>query len=275
MAKAKFKGEEKTPEEKFKTFWLAWNLIEDALLIVAGALSIVFGIMVNENSGAITSDTKVIENIILYVLASFIVLDGILRTVLLAKRQSNAETSAYLIGGFEITIGIVLMILGSETFFKLIINFLGVFLLVIGALFLFVSIRTIVKHLTSMLMPVLEIFFGAILIGFGTALMIIYHAGEVQIRNRVSYILIGTILAIAGIAMLIGLFIGKKKEKHDKKKAEKQEVFDVRKEEAVEEPSKPSKKKKRDIIDAEEEPKAIEEKGTDDDTQGIIEVPID
>lgn len=275
MAKAKFKGEEKTPEEKFKTFWLAWNLIEDALLIVAGALSIVFGIMVNENSGAITSDTKVIENIILYVLASFIVLDGILRTVLLAKRQSNAETSAYLIGGFEITIGIVLMILGSETFFKLIINFLGVFLLVIGALFLFVSIRTIVKHLTSMLMPVLEIFFGAILIGFGTALMIIYHAGEVQIRNRVSYILIGTILAIAGIAMLIGLFIGKKKEKHDKKKAEKQEVFDVRKEEVVEEPSKPSKKKKRDIVDAEEEPKAIEEKGTDDDTQGIIEVPVD
>ena len=275
MAKTKFKGEENTPEEKFKTFWLAWNLIEDALLIVAGALSIVFGIMVNENSGAITSDTKVIENIILYVLASFIVLDGILRTVLLAKRQSNAETSAYLIGGFEITIGIVLMILGSETFFKLIINFLGVFLLVIGALFLFVSIRTIVKHLTSMLMPVLEIFFGAILIGFGTALMIIYHAGEVQIRNRVSYILIGTILAIAGIAMLIGLFIGKKKEKHDKKKAEKQEVFDVRKEEVVEEPSKPSKKKKRDIVDAEEEPKAIEEKGTDDDTQGIIEVPID
>ena len=275
MAKAKFKGEEKTPEEKFKTFWLAWNLIEDALLIVAGALSIVFGIMVNENSGAITSDTKVIENIILYVLASFIVLDGILRTVLLAKRQSNAETSAYLIGGFEITIGIVLMILGSETFFKLIINFLGVFLLVIGALFLFVSIRTIVKRLSSMLMPVLEIFFGAILIGFGTALMIIYHAGEVQIRNRVSYILIGTILAIAGIAMLIGLFIGKKKEKHDKKKAEKQEVFDVRKEEVVEEPSKPSKKKKRDIVDAEEEPKAIEEKGTDDDTQGIIEVPID
>ncbi|MBQ4254633.1 MAG: hypothetical protein II721_01370 [Bacilli bacterium] len=275
MAKAKFKGEEKTPEEKFKTFWLAWNLIEDALLIIAGALSIVFGIMVNENSGAVTSDTKVIENIILYVLASFIVLDGILRTVLLAKRQSNAETSAYLIGGFEITIGIVLMILGSETFFKLIINFLGVFLLVIGALFLFVSIRTIVKHLTSMLMPVLEIFFGAILIGFGTALMIIYHAGEVQIRNRVSYILIGTILAIAGIAMLFGLFIGKKKEKHDKKKAEKQEVFDVRKEEVVEEPSKPSKKKKRDIIDAEEEPKAIEEKGTDDDTQGIIEVPID
>lgn len=275
MAKAKFKGEEKTPEEKFKTFWLAWNLIEDVLLIVAGALSIVFGIMVNENSGAITSDTKVIENIILYVLASFIVLDGILRTVLLAKRQSNAETSAYLIGGFEITIGIVLMILGSETFFKLIINFLGVFLLVIGALFLFVSIRTIVKHLSSMLMPVLEIFFGAILIGFGTALMIIYHAGEVQIRNRVSYILIGTILAIAGIAMLIGLFIGKKKEKHDKKKAEKQEVFDVRKEEVVEEPSKPSKKKKRDIVDAEEEPKAIEEKGTDDDTQGIIEVPVD
>ena len=275
MAKAKFKGEEKTPEEKFKTFWLAWNLIEDALLIVAGALSIVFGIMVNENSGAITSDTKVIENIILYVLASFIVLDGILRTVLLAKRQSNAETSAYLIGGFEITIGIVLMILGSETFFKLIINFLGVFLLVIGALFLFVSIRTIVKHLSSMLMPVLEIFFGAILIGFGTALMIIYHAGEVQIRNRVSYILIGTILAIAGIAMLIGLFIGKKKEKHDKKKAEKQEVFDVRKEEVVEEPSKPSKKKKRDIVDAEEEPKAIEEKGTDDDTHGIIEVPVD
>ena len=202
-------------------------------------------------------------------------LDGILRTVLLAKRQSNAETSAYLIGGFEITIGIVLMILGSETFFKLIINFLGVFLLVIGALFLFVSIRTIVKRLSSMLMPVLEIFFGAILIGFGTALMIIYHAGEVQIRNRVSYILIGTILAIAGIAMLIGLFIGKKKEKHDKKKAEKQEVFDVRKEEVVEEPSKPSKKKKRDIVDAEEEPKAIEEKGTDDDTQGIIEVPID
>ncbi len=273
MAKTKFKGEEKTPEEKFKSFWFVWNLIEDLLLIVAGALSIVFGIIVKSDSQAVTGDTAVIENIILYVLASFIILDGLLRTIMLAKNPKNGESSAYLIGGFEITIGIVLMILGSDVFFKLIINFLGVFLLVIGALFLFVSIRSIVKHLSSMLMPVLEIFFGAILIGFGCALMIIYHAGEAQIRNRVSYILIGTILAIAGIAMLIGLFLGRRKQKRDKAKLEKQEVYDVRKEEEKkpEEPSKPSKKN-RDVVNETPDPELIEEKGNGEKKNDIVEV---
>ncbi|MCR5078341.1 MAG: hypothetical protein K6B65_00220 [Bacilli bacterium] len=272
MSKPKFKGEEKTPEEKFKTFWLVWNLVEDILLLAAGVLSIVFGILAKEDSQAVTSDTGVIENIILYVLASFIILDGLLRTIMLAKKPKGGESSAYLIGGFEITIGIVLMILGSNVFFKLIINFLGVFLLVIGALFLFVSIRSIVKHLESMLMPVLEIFFGAILIGFGTALMIIYHAGEAQIRNRVSYMLIGTILAIAGIAMLIGLFIGKRKEKHNKKKEAKQEVFDVRKEEVEVEPVEPSPKKKPDIVDETPDPTLIEEKDPSEDKNEVIEV---
>ena len=213
---------EKTSEEKFQSFWLAWNIIEDLLLIIAGALAIVLGILSSDEQGFISGDNQVITNIILYSIAAFVVLDGLLRTVLLAKNYKKSESSAYLIGGFEVTVGIVLMIMGAQTFFNLIINFLGVFLIVMGALLLFVSISAIVKKLESRFMPVLEILFGAILVSFGVALMIIYHTGEAVVRNRVSFILIGIILALAGIAMLIGIVIGRKKKAHDEKKQAKQ-----------------------------------------------------
>ena len=208
---------ERTEEEKFQSVWFVWNIVEDLLLLVAGILAIVLGIISNKD-GAISSNSDVINNIILYAISIFIILDGLLRTILLAKNYKHSEYSAYLVGGFEITLGIVLMIMGADTFFKLIINFLGVFLLVIGSLLLFISIMAIVKKIESRFMPILEILFGAILVGFGIALLIIYHAGEMELRNRLSFILIGVILALTGIAMLIGLLIGRrKKAKEDKK----------------------------------------------------------
>ena len=211
---------EKTEEEKFQSVWFAWNIVEDALLVIAGILAIVLGI-VTTKEGGLTENNEIINNIILYSIATFIVLDGLLRTILLVKNYKHSDSSAYLVGGFEITIGIVLMIMGAQVFFNLIINFLGVFLLVMGVLLLFVAIAAIVKKIESRFMPVLEILFGAILVGFGIALLIIYHAGEMQLRNRVSFILIGIILATAGIAMLIGLLIGRrKKAKEDKKKTQ-------------------------------------------------------
>ena len=208
---------EKTEEEKFQSIWFVWNIVEDALLIIAGILAIVLGI-VTTKEGGMSENNEVINNIILYAIAIFIILDGLLRTILLVKNYKQSESSAYLVGGFEVTIGIVLMIMGAQTFFNLIINFLGVFLLVMGALLLFVAICAIAKKIESRFMPVLEILFGAILVGFGIALLIIYHAGEMQLRNRVSFILIGIILATAGIAMLIGLLIGKRKKAVENRK---------------------------------------------------------
>ena len=267
---------EKTPEEKFQSFWFVWNILEDVLLIVAGALAIVLGILSKDNEGVLANDNQVIINIILYSVAGFVILDGFLRTAMLVKNYKKSETSAYLVGGFEITVGIVLMIMGAQTFFSLIINFLGVFLIVMGAMLLFVSICAIAKKIESRFMPVLEVLFGAILVGFGIALMIIYHAGEMSLRNRVSFILIGIILAIAGLAMLIGLLVGRKKKNSDDKKLAKAEARykeqlenkngeEVNVEIIGPEETKETKPKKWHWgKNKETEPKAIEEKITED-----------
>lgn len=212
MAKNKVKRV-MSPEDRMDLIWTIWNLVEALLLLVAGVLSIVFGIMAG-NDGAISSNGEVIQNIVLYVLASFVILDGLLRTIMLAKNYKQSESSAYLVGGFEITIGIVLMIMGAAYFFQLIINFLGVFLIVIGALFLFVSIFSIVKKVEKMLMPILEIVFGAILVGFGVALLVLFYASGNESRNRVVFILIGSIMALAGLAMaIIALLRARKRRK--------------------------------------------------------------
>lgn len=209
-----------TDEERMQKIWTVWNLVEAGLLFVAGILAIVFGVLSKADGGApLNSEAQVIENVILYVLASFIILDGLLRTLLLAKNFKHSESSAYLVGGFEITIGIVLMIMGSGYFFSLIINFLAVFMIVTGCLFLVVSIVAILKKVDNMVMPILEIVFGAIMIGFGIALLVLFHAGDNVARNRISFILIGSVMAIAGLAMAIITIIRDRKRKKLQKEA--------------------------------------------------------
>lgn len=216
MAEENKTGEKhvRTAEEKMNLIWLVWNLVEGGLLLVAGILAIVFGVIAEGGDGqAISTEATVIQRIILYVLATFIILDGALRTLLLVKNYKKSDSSAFLVGGFEIAVGIVLMIMGYEYFFQLIINFLAVFLIVIGALFLGVSVYVIVRKLDKMTMPILEIVFGAIVIGFGIALLVLFHAGNAEAKNRITFVLIGSIMAIAGGVMVVITLIRDRKRK--------------------------------------------------------------
>ena len=120
------KGEE---QPRFPKVWFIWNLIEALLMVAAGGLAIYFGITKDNGNGS----TGPIETTIAAVIGAFIILDGILRILMVLFRYKESQESIWLVGGFEITAGIV-VILSHEFFVGLIINFLSVFLMVIGGL---------------------------------------------------------------------------------------------------------------------------------------------
>ena len=131
------KGEE---QPRFPKVWFIWNLIEALLMVAAGGLAIYFGITKDNGN----SSTGPIETTIAAVIGAFIILDGILRILMVLFRYKESQESIWLVGGFEITAGIV-VILSHEFFVGLIINFLSVFLMVIGGLLLLFSVLSIVR----------------------------------------------------------------------------------------------------------------------------------
>lgn len=197
-------GKKTDEQAKFPKIWFIWNLVEALLILTAGVLSIVFGVM-NDQSGS-----KPIETTIAAVIGAFIILDGILRIIMVLLRYKESEESVMLVGGFEITAGIVVIIFHT-LFVQLIINFLSIFLMVIGALMLLFSILTIVRKADKMFMPVLEIIFGALLLALGVAVMILYK--NANTGNQVVLIVIGVVMAAFGVTQAIIALISYRKKK--------------------------------------------------------------
>lgn len=211
----------KTLDEKMALTWTIWNTVEAVLLLAAGIIAIVFGIQAKDFDN---QDADTVKNIIVFVLGAFVILDGVLRLVMLALHYKKSDESTILIGGFEITIGIVLMLVGGVSVIDMIIKFLGVALTVIGTLFLGFSIMVIVKKTEKLFMPILEILFGAILIGLGVAILILHYAGDNTTQLRVVFVLIGLIMAVAGIAQAVVVLVTKIRNKKKKSKEKKETI---------------------------------------------------
>lgn len=214
----------KTLDEKMALTWTIWNTVEAVLLLAAGIIAIVFGIQAKDFDN---QDANTVKNIIVFVLGTFVILDGVLRLVMLALHYKKSDESTILIGGFEITIGIVLMLVGGVSVIDMIIKFLGVALTVIGTLFLGFSIMVIVKKTEKLFMPILEILFGAILIGLGVAILILHYAGDNTTQLRVVFVLIGLIMAVAGIAQAVVVLVTKIRNKKKKSKEKKETISAV------------------------------------------------
>lgn len=214
----------KTLDEKMTLTWTIWNTVEAVLLLAAGIIAIVFGIQAKDFDN---QDADTVKNIIVFVLGAFVILDGVLRLVMLALHYKKSDESTILIGGFEITIGIVLMLVGGVSVIDMIIKFLGVALTVIGTLFLGFSIMVIVKKTEKLFMPILEILFGAILIGLGVAILILHYAGDNTTQLRVVFVLIGLIMAVAGIAQAVVVLVTKIRNKKKKSKEKKETISAV------------------------------------------------
>ncbi len=197
------KGEE---QPRFPKVWFIWNLIEALLMVAAGGLAIYFGITKDNGNGS----TGPIETTIAAVIGAFIILDGILRILMVLFRYKESQESIWLVGGFEITAGIV-VILSHEFFVGLIINFLSVFLMVIGGLLLLFSVLSIVRKAEKLFMPVLEIIFGALLLALGVAIMIMYKNADMG--EKVVLIVIGIVMAAFGLTQAIIAIISFNKKK--------------------------------------------------------------
>ena len=246
--------------------WAIWNYVEAILLIAAGVMAIMF----REN------DT--LQTIVSYVIGGFVILDGLLRFILvLAKYQQSQGSSILLISALEITIGILVILL-YQSFIQIAVQFLYLFLMTIGGLFLVYSIYAIVrKYAENLFMPVLEIVFAAIMIGLGVTICVLYNQNAEQFKIAIM-ITLGVILIMVGIGIfaittstllktkkkakqsVVDQPAGKIEEKSEEVRAEpiEPEVVDV---EANEKEEAPKEKKKFSLPwSKKKEPKAIEKK---------------
>ncbi len=216
---------------KLNKFWGVWNFLEAIILLAAGVLAIVVAFMSGDNE---TLSNMNMESIIAYVASAFVLLDGILRVVMsLVHYRGLKETdeSGMLIGGFEITIGVV-MVLMEIHFFRLtnqhiftyfIANFIATLLIAIGMLLIIFSIVTIARKYGGLFMPILEIMFSAILVGVGIAIFILYYR---QDNTNIVLILTGSILCIASIAQMIITIVTLKKAKKEAKEASQSTIIE-------------------------------------------------
>lgn len=230
-------------EKQINAFWTIWNIVEAVILLAAGVVSIVFGCMNESFKGNM-------EMILTYSVASFVILDGLLRIIMsFLKEENRTEEPIMLVGGFEITLGIVIMIVLKDVFIPTMVYFMAIGMMVIGLLFLVFSVLTLVKKTTEKyFMPILEIVFGAILVGVGVFLVVVYNVSQ-DAGNRISLILTGSVLAIAAIAQIaiVAISASKRKKKASKKNEE------VKESDAPKANSKPSAKN-----EVEETPEVIE-----------------
>ena len=261
--------------------WAIWNYVEAILLMAAGVMAIMF----REN------DT--LQTIVSYVIGGFVILDGLLRFILvLAKYQQSQGSSILLISALEITIGILVILL-YQSFIQIAVQFLYLFLMTIGGLFLVYSIYAIVrKYAENLFMPVLEIVFAAIMIGLGVTICVLYNQNAEQFKIAIM-ITLGVILIMVGIGIfaittstllktkkkakqsVVDQPAGKIEEKSEEVRAEpiEPEVVDV---EANEKEEAPKEKKKFSLPwSKKKEPKAIEKKPEEEKKEEQTDEPVD
>lgn len=212
--------------QKLTNLWFIWNIVEAVILLGGGILAIVAGIVRAQNGDA---GGNIAESITAYIIASFIILDGLLRLVLyFAKYRDGDEFTPLVIAGFEISLGIFLILLqatfGQGIFTYTIVTLVAVILMVMGCLVLTFSIFQIARRLVKLTMPITQILIGSIIIGVGVTIEVLYNTESS--RQMLVLILTGVILCTAAIAMFVITMISHKKAKKVLKTASRAENGD-------------------------------------------------
>lgn len=199
-----------------KKIWSIWNTAEAVILLAAGVLAIVFGILYDKNNEPFNGN---METILTYSVASFVILDGLLRIIMsFLKQEQRTEESVMLVGGFEITLGVVVMVVLHEIFVETMVYFMAIGMIIIGLLFLVFSVLVIAKKANDKLfMPILEIIFGAILVGVGIFLIVAYNV-DGDSKNRIALVLTGIVLSIVAIVQMVLTLISIRKDKGNETK---------------------------------------------------------
>jgi len=232
-------SEQLRKQKNLSRFWFIWNLIESIILLAGGVLAIVAGIMV-DGSGNANAD---VENAVAYTVAGFVVLDGILRVILfLARYKKDDEQSPLVVAGFEMALGILLIMMQSKftaehIFTYTVVNLIAIVLMTMGALLMVYAIYVIARKFARLFMPIVEILFSAILIGVGVVIEVLYNSQGT--RDQLVLIMTGAILCVVAVGMFIIALVTNAKTKKELQTAENEERgdYEVSKEPVKAEPA--------------------------------------
>ena len=209
-------GKNKKRDPSIEKFWMIWNVSEAILLMLAGILGIVVGVMSmsSPDNADVQTTATTLGNIIPFVTGAFIIMDAVMRVVIsFTKFRKDSGESAMMVGAFEGTAGVVLMI-HYAIFTELVADFIALFMIFVGVLLIVFSIYNIAKSKAKIFIPILEILFAAVLVAIGVAILIIFYGGEKDgTRERLVLIITGSVLLISGCVFLIMASINRKKQK--------------------------------------------------------------
>lgn len=179
----------------FDQFWGFWNLVEAAIVLVAGVFGIVFGIQsLGKDSGM---DGGWIQAILPFMVGAFVAMDAVLRIItVFYKKEKQTDESVMLTSGFELTAAIVVMIMHDQ-FTRLMIYGVAVLLIVIGALLITFSVFAIIRRSKKLFVPVFEIVFAAVLVAVGIAVLVLYSTAN---NNGIVLLIAGIVFCLASIA---------------------------------------------------------------------------
>ena len=242
--------------------WSIWNFIEAALLLTMGIL-----VIANCTNKDIQSSVFIVISIFLMVggllkiVANFLAVIGTSPLEVAAKQAIRSQLSYDLVigGTIALAIGVALCISMTSgdpaAIINVIMNFVvwlvSVLLMAAGASLIAFAIGFIVSKLYKLYMPVIEIILGALLIGAGVTIIILFTNNS-DIVMSIMLVIVGLALAVAAVFKIISVVKAIIKAKEEKEPDEN--VFDTEVSEAkAEEPAEESESTEVVIVSEENE----------------------
>ena len=194
--------------------WYIWNFIEAALLLTMGILVI---------ANCANAD---IQASVFIVISIFLMVGGLLKIVAnflpviasspleaMAKRLVRSQLSYDLVigGTIELAFGVALCVsmTGSNpaAIIEIIMNFIvwivAVLLMAAGASLIAFAIGFIVTKLYKLYMPILEIILGALLVGAGITVIILFLNNS-NVVMSIMLVIVGLALIVASVFKIVG-----------------------------------------------------------------------
>ena len=207
--------------------WSIWNFIEAALLLTMGIL-----VIANCTNKDIQSSVFIVISIFLMVggllkiVANFLPVIGTSPLEVAAKQAIRSQLS------YDLVIGVALCISMTSgdpaAIINVIMNFVvwlvSVLLMAAGASLIAFAIGFIVSKLYKLYMPVIEIILGALLIGAGVTIIILFTNNS-DIVMSIMLVIVGLALAVAAVFKIISVVKAIIKAKEEKEPDEN--VFDT------------------------------------------------
>ena len=228
--------------------WSIWNFIEAALLLTMGIL-----VIANCTNTDIQASIFIVISIFLMVggllkiVANFLPVVGSTPLEAMAKQAIRSQLSYDLVigGTIELAIGVALCISmtgnNPAAIIEIIMNFVvwlvSVLLMAAGVSLIAFAIGFIVSKLYKLYMPIIEIVLGALLIGAGITIVVLFTNNS-DIVMSIMLVIVGLALVVAAVFKVISVvkaILKVKAENEPNENVIDTEVSEAQQEEQIEE----------------------------------------